>query len=162
MAPMDMVIFFLEISVMLFIALLCGHVMRNLHFPAVLGELFGGIILGPTVFGWLSPSTYRWLFPASGAIFEGRDALIQICILFFLFIAGLQINLKLVRNSGIHIAWASLMGMLLPFTLDCGMIVMFPNMWGGILRAKHFFSRCSWEQRCQYQLSRLLLELSWT
>ena len=139
MAPMDMVIFFLEISVMLFIALLCGHVMRSLRFPAVLGELFGGIILGPTVFGWLSPSNYRWLFPASGAVFEGRDALIQICILFFLFIAGLQMNLKLVRNSGIHIAWASLMGILLPFTLGFCMVVMFPNMWEGYFKGETFF-----------------------
>jgi len=54
---------------MLFIALLCGHVMSSLRFPAVLGELFGGIILGPTIFGWLSPSAYQWLFPTSGAIF---------------------------------------------------------------------------------------------
>ena len=69
-------------------------------------------------------------FQHSGAIFEGRDALIKICILFFLFIAGLQMNLKLVRNSGIHIAWASLMDVLLPFTLGFCMVVMFPNMWG--------------------------------
>jgi Kef-type K+ transport system membrane component KefB len=69
MAPMDMIIFFLEISMMLFIALLCGHVMSSLRFPAVLGELFGGIILGPTIFGRLSPSAYQWLFPTSGAIF---------------------------------------------------------------------------------------------
>ena len=44
MAPIYMVIFFLEISVMLFIALLCGHVMSSLRFPEVFGELFGGII----------------------------------------------------------------------------------------------------------------------
>ena len=162
MAPMDMVIFFLEISLMLFIAFLCGHVMSVLRFPAVLGELFGGIILGPTVFGWLSPSIYRWLFPASGAIFEGRDASIQIYLLFFLFIAGLQMNLKLVRNSGIYIALASAMGILLPFTLGFGMVVMFPNMLGEYFKGETFFSRCSWEQRCQYQLSRLLLEFSWT
>jgi len=72
------------------------------------------------------------VIPASGAIFEGRDALIQICILFFLFIAGLQMNLKLVRNSGIHIAWASLMGILLPFTLGFGMVGHVPKYVGGI------------------------------
>ncbi len=139
MAPMDMVTFFLEIAVMLFVALLCGHIMSSLHFPAILGELFGGIILGPTVFGQLSPSTYQWLFPASGGIFQGRDALIQICILFFLFIAGLEMNLKLVRNNGIHIAWASLMGILLPFILGFGMVIMFPDIWGEYFQGKTFF-----------------------
>jgi len=78
--PMDMVIFFLEIAVMLSMSLLCGQLMSRLHLPAVFSELFGelfsGIILSPTVWGWLSPSTYKWLFPTSGAIFQGRDALI--------------------------------------------------------------------------------------
>lgn len=70
MAPTDMIIFFLEIAVMLSMALICGQVMSKLRFPAVFGELFGGIILGPTVWGWLSPDTYNWIFPETGAIFQ--------------------------------------------------------------------------------------------
>jgi Kef-type K+ transport system membrane component KefB len=129
MAPIDMMIFFLEIAVMLFMALLCGQVMRMLRFPAVLGELFGGIILGPTVWGWLSPSTYNWLFPESGAVFQGRDALIQICMLFFLFAAGLEMNLGLVKKRSVNIAWASLMGIVIPFIMGFGMVFLFPDMW---------------------------------
>ena len=72
MAPTDMVIFFLEIAVMLAMALLCGQVMSRLRFPAVFGELFGGIILGPTVWGWLSPDTYNWLFPEYRRRFPGQ------------------------------------------------------------------------------------------
>ncbi len=101
MAPTDMVIFFLEIAVMLFMALLCGHIMSILRFPSVLGELFGGIILGPTVWGWVSPDTYNLLFPASGATFQGRDGLIQICMLFFLFAAGLEMNLSIIRRRSV-------------------------------------------------------------
>jgi Kef-type K+ transport system membrane component KefB len=129
MAPIDMMVFFLEIAVMLFMALLCGQIMRMLRFPAVLGELFGGIILGPTVWGWLSPSTYNWLFPESGAVFQGRDALIQICMLFFLFAAGLEMNLSLVKKRSANIAWASLMGIVIPFIMGFGMIFLFPEMW---------------------------------
>jgi Kef-type K+ transport systems, membrane components len=129
MAPIDIMIFFLEIAVMLFMALLCGQVMRMLRFPAVLGELFGGIILGPTVWGYLSPSTYNWLFPESGVIFQGRDALIQICMLFFLFAAGLEMNLSLVKKRSVNIAWASLMGIVIPFIMGFGMIFLFPEMW---------------------------------
>lgn len=100
-----------------------------LRFPAVLGELFGGIILGPTVWGWLSPSTYNWLFPESGAVFQGRDALIQICMLFFLFAAGLEMNLGLVKKRSVNIAWASLMGIVIPFIMGFGMVFLFPDMW---------------------------------
>lgn len=138
MAPMDMMIFFLEIAVMLFMALVCGQAMRMLRFPAVLGELFGGIILGPTVLGRLSPGTYNWLFPEYGAIFQGRDALIQICMLFFLFAAGLEMNLSLVKKRSVNIAWASSMGILIPFILGFGMVFLSPDMWrehfkGGLL-----------------------------
>jgi Kef-type K+ transport system membrane component KefB len=128
---MDMVIFFLEIAVMLSMALLCGQLMSRLRFPAVFGELFGGIILGPTVWGWLSPGTYYWLFPTSGAVFQGRDALIQICMLFFLFVAGLETNLSLAKKRVTNIAWASLMGIVVPFVLGFSMVVLFPDLWMG-------------------------------
>ena len=126
-----MVIFFLEIAVMLSMALLCGQLMSRLRLPAVFGELFGGIILGPTVWGWLSPSTFHWLFPTSGAIFQGRDALIQICVLFFLFAAGLEMNLNLAKKQVIYIAWASLTGIIVPFVMGFGMVILFPDLWKG-------------------------------
>jgi len=129
MEPMDMMIFFLEIGVMLFMALLCGQVMRMLRLPAVLGELFGGIIIGPTVWGSLSPDTYSWLFPEAGAVFQGRDGLIQICMLFFLFAAGLEMDLSLIKKRSVNIAWASLMGIIIPFILGFGMVLLFPEIW---------------------------------
>jgi Kef-type K+ transport system membrane component KefB len=128
---MDMVIFFLEIAVMLFISLLCGQLMSRLRLPTVFGELFGGIFLGPTVWGWLSPDTFHWLFPTSGAVFQGRDALIQICMLFFLFAAGLEMNLSLAKKRVTNIVWASLMGIVVPFVLGFSMVVLFPDLWIG-------------------------------
>ncbi len=128
---MDMVIFFLEIAVMLSMSLLCGQLVSRLRLPAVFGELFGGIILGPTVWGWLSPSTYQWLFPTSGAIFQGKDALIQICMLFFLFAAGLEMNLSLAKKRVNNIAWASLMGIVVPFVLGFSTVILFPELWIG-------------------------------
>jgi Kef-type K+ transport system membrane component KefB len=126
-----MIVFFLEVAVMLSISLLCGQLMSRLQFPAVFGELFGGIILGPTVLGWISPSTYQWLFPTSGAVFLGRDALVQICVLFFLFAAGLEMNLNLAKKRVTNIVSASLMGIVVPFVLGFGTVFLFPNLWTG-------------------------------
>lgn len=136
MIPKDMVIFFLEIAVMLFMALICGHVMSRFGFPAVFGELFGGIILGPTVWGWLSPESYYLLFPETGPVFQGRDALIQICMLFFLFTAGLEMNLDLIKKQGSNIAWASSMGIIVPFIMGFGIVFLFPDMW-----REHFYGK---------------------
>jgi Kef-type K+ transport system membrane component KefB len=45
----DFVKFALQIAVMLGCAVLFGQGMRRLKQPAVLGEILGGIILGPTI-----------------------------------------------------------------------------------------------------------------
>ena len=47
--------------------------------------------------------------------------------------------MKIVKNRGINIAWASLMGILLPFTLGFGMVIMFPNMWEQYFKGGTFF-----------------------
>jgi Kef-type K+ transport system membrane component KefB len=126
-----MITFFLEMAIMLSMALLCGQLMSRLRFPAVFGELFGGIILGPTVWGWLSPNTYQWIFPTSGAVFQGRDAFIQICMLFFLFAAGLEMNLNLAKKRVNNIVLASLMGIVIPFVLGFCMVILIPDLWTG-------------------------------
>jgi Kef-type K+ transport system membrane component KefB len=131
-----MIVFFLQIAVMLTMALLFGQIMRKFRFPAVLGELIGGIVLGPTVWGWLSPGSHAWLFPASGPDFLGMDALIQICMLFFLFAAGLEINLRLIKKKGPVIAWTSLLGILVPFIFGFTVVLLFPSLWGEQAQSK--------------------------
>ncbi len=128
MLPNDMVVFFLQIAVMLTTALLFGQAMRRLRFPAVLGELIGGIVLGPTVWGWLSPNTHAWLF--SPSVSADMDGLIQLCMLFFLFAAGLEINLGLIEKQKAVIAWTSLLGILVPFVFGIVSVLLFPGLWG--------------------------------
>lgn len=122
-----MVTFFLQAAVMLAMALLSGQLARRLRFPAVLGELVGGIVLGPTVWGLLSPGTRGRLFPASEPYMDG---LIQLSMLFFLFAAGLEINLGQIRSKGRTIVWTSLLGMLFPFILGVAAVFLFPGLWG--------------------------------
>ena len=64
MSRHDVNLFSLQVCVMLAVGLVSDQVMRTLHQPAVLGELIGGIFLGPTVFGLLVPNVFGWLFPA--------------------------------------------------------------------------------------------------
>jgi Kef-type K+ transport system membrane component KefB len=45
MSHADLILFFLQVCIMLAVALVGGHLMRQLHQPAVLGELIGGILL---------------------------------------------------------------------------------------------------------------------
>ncbi len=130
MSPHDLVVFFLELSVMLAVALLFGQVMRRLHLPGVVGELLGGILLGPTVFGSLAPKWHAWLFPTTSTVVVGRDAVIKLGLLFFLFTAGLQVNLAHVWQRGRSIACTSISGIVVPFGLGVGSVLFLPDLWG--------------------------------
>jgi Kef-type K+ transport system membrane component KefB len=60
MSSQDFVKFGLQIAVMLGCALVFGQLMLHIRQPAVLGEMIGGIFLGPTLLGFLLP-LYVWL-----------------------------------------------------------------------------------------------------
>ncbi|MCE0445312.1 cation:proton antiporter [Streptomyces tricolor] len=40
-----------------------GHVFKRLRQPQVIGEIVGGLLLGPTVLGRISPEAQHWLLP---------------------------------------------------------------------------------------------------
>ena len=125
----DLVLFFLQVCAMLAVALVFGQVMRRLGQPAVLGELLGGIVLGPTILGSLAPDFHAWLFPTSGPTALARDAVLQVGMLFFLFVAGLEVNLYQVFRRGPSVALTSVLSILLPFALGYGSVLLLPDLW---------------------------------
>ncbi len=120
---------------MLAVALVCGQMMRTLRQPAVLGELLGGILLGPTVLGALAPHTYVWLFPTTGATTVGRDAVLKIGMLFFMFVAGLEVNPAHLYKRGRSVAGASVLGIVVPLSLGVGTVWLLPGLWGAPAQA---------------------------
>ncbi|GLX99143.1 transporter [Herbidospora sp. NEAU-GS84] len=49
--------------VILAVAALCGQLALMVRQPRVLGEMVAGVLLGPTLFGWLFPAAQQSLFP---------------------------------------------------------------------------------------------------
>ncbi|MFA7381877.1 MAG: cation:proton antiporter [Desulfurivibrionaceae bacterium] len=140
MTSQEFVKFALQISVMLGFALLFGQFMRRLKQPAVLGEMIGGIILGPTVFGLLAPGLFAWLFTSSASVAIARDASIKLGMLFFLFIAGLETNISDLRKLGRKAALIGLVGTLVPIAAGLALVYALPNdFWGEAVQA-HFFA----------------------
>ena len=115
---------------MLAVALLFGKLLHKLHQPIILGELIGGIVLGPTVLGAFAPGTFEWLFPPSGATVVARDALLKFGMLFFLFSAGLEIDLSRVQQKGMSIILTSLFGIALPFFLGFVSVLVSLRIYG--------------------------------
>ena len=130
MARQELIVFLVQVSVMLGAALIFGHLARRLRLPAVLGELVGGIVIGPTLLGALAPGFFAALFPASGPASMARDALIRVGLLCFLFVAGLEVNLSQMRKLGWTIAWTSFLGIAFPFAIGFALVLAFPRSFG--------------------------------
>lgn len=140
MTSQDFVKFILQISMMLATALVFGQVMRRFRQPAVLGEMIGGVILGPTVFGWIAPGVWDWLFQSSSAVAVVRDASIKLGMLFFLFIAGLDTDISGLRQLGKKAALIGLIGTLVPIAAGVGLVYLLPRSFWGDAVQPHFFA----------------------
>ncbi len=149
---MDVTLFLFQLAVMLTVAVVCGQLMRRLGQPAVLGELIGGVILGPTLFGLLFPVAFQRLFMSNAAVSVARDSLLAIGMLFFLFIAGLEVSLTQVRSSGVKVVAISLLGIAFPFALGFALVWFIPDLWGPLAETNHLAlaMRCkmSWRSWC--------------
>jgi len=132
MTHQELIAFFIQLGLMLTVALLCGQLMRKINQPAVLGELIGGILLGPTVFGLLAPQLSARLLPAEGMVPTSLDVVLKLGMLFFLFVAGLEVKLSGLRQNGLTVTTTSLFGVLVPFGLGFGAVWLWPAWWGSI------------------------------
>jgi Kef-type K+ transport system membrane component KefB len=130
----------LQIAVMLGVAVLCGQGMRRIKQPAVLGEIIGGIMLGPTVVGLLVPDLWEWLFRSSASAAHVREASIKLGMLFFLFIAGAETNLSDLRKVGRQAALIGSVGTVVPLAAGLALVYALPrDLWGEAVQA-HFFA----------------------
>jgi Kef-type K+ transport system membrane component KefB len=140
MSSADFVRLSLQLATMLGLAVLFGEAMRRLKQPAVVGEMFGGIVLGPTLFGALAPSLYHWLFLSSSNVTVAREAATKLGMLFFLFYAGLEVNLADLKALGRKAVLIGLIGTLVPIAAGVALVYALPRaFWGPAVQA-HFLS----------------------
>lgn len=110
--------FLIIVSIILISARVLGELFRKFKQPAVIGEILAGIILGPSLLGTLSPQTFENIFLAQkGVPYKAFDGLANIGIILLMFIAGFEVDLKMIRKQGKQAASISLMGLVFPFAL---------------------------------------------
>jgi Kef-type K+ transport system membrane component KefB/mannitol/fructose-specific phosphotransferase system IIA component (Ntr-type) len=109
----EVLVFLLSLAVLLSAARLLGEGARRLGFPLIFGELASGILLGPTVFGRISPGGQHALFPG-GIPANMLAGYTNVGVVLLLAVAGLEVNLGLVRRRGRSALLTSLMGIVMP------------------------------------------------
>lgn len=101
---MDTHTFFLYLLVILLTARLMAELAVRLKSPAVIGELIAGVILGPSILGWLEPN-------------EVLKLLAEIGIILLLFEVGLETDVKRLVNTGKKSFIVAIGGFFVPFVL---------------------------------------------
>jgi Kef-type K+ transport system membrane component KefB len=117
----------LQIVVILVAARTVGFLFRRIHQPQVVGEMVAGILIGPSLLGWVAPGVSAFLFPASSLGF--LNALSQIGVLAFMFVVGLELNPSLLKGRG-HTAFVtSHASIVFPFFLGSVLaLFMYPRL----------------------------------
>jgi len=110
------VTFFLQMFVILATCRLVGWVGRKyLHQPQVVGEMIAGVILGPSLFGLLSPDMQKLVFPpeTKGILYVGA----QLGVGLYMFLVGLGFRSDHFRSNAHKAAAVSISGMAAPFVV---------------------------------------------
>jgi len=93
--------FFLTLLIILLTARVFAELATRLKSPAVIGELFAGVVLGPSLLGWIEPT-------------EAIRLMAGIGIILLLFEVGLETDVKRLVRTGLESVLVALAGFILP------------------------------------------------
>jgi Kef-type K+ transport system membrane component KefB len=105
----------LQIAVILVACRLMGGLFRLIRQPRVVGEMFAGILLGPSFLGWVAPRLSVALFPPDSL--GHLNAISHLGLVIFMFLVGLGINVGELKKQGHAAVLTSHVSIVFPFTL---------------------------------------------
>ena len=109
----------LALTVIIITARLMGLLFSKLDQPAVIGEVVGGILLGPSLLGHFAPGVQAWLLPADAAPI--LSVISQLGVILYMFLVGLELDLALLRSTVSITVAISTASIVVPFVLGAGL-----------------------------------------
>ena len=106
-------LFLLQLLLILLAAQLMGRLARFIGQPKVVGEMIAGVLLGPSLFGWLAPDLQQSIFTADTRSWLYIGA--QLGVGLYMFLVGLEFNTRLFKAHAKSAVSVSLAGMIVPF-----------------------------------------------
>jgi len=112
-------ILLLQIITIIIVARIFGFFFKKIGQPSVIGEIIAGIILGPSFVGYYFPDFAHFLFPEKSL--DNLKFLSQIGLILFMFVVGMELDLKTVKNKANDAVIISHASIIFPFTLGVGL-----------------------------------------
>ena len=115
MGTADVARFLLALLVILVAAHGIGGLFARFRQPRVIGEILGGLLLGPTVLGALAPDVERWLVPSHGVTATILGSIYQVGLLLLMYCSGVEVRSAVKRHEGRTVASILALGTVVPF-----------------------------------------------
>jgi Kef-type K+ transport system membrane component KefB len=106
---------FLQLLVIIAASRMLGGVFTKFGQPAVIGEMTAGILLGPSLFGWITPDVFQFVFPATSLGALKLFSQIGVCL--FMFVVGMELNVSQVKNKAHTAVMVSHASIVMPYFL---------------------------------------------
>jgi Kef-type K+ transport system membrane component KefB len=115
LAAADFASLLLAVGLLLGAAHAVGHLFTLMRQPRVIGEILGGLLLGPTVFGVLAPELQAAVFPTEGPVASVLGWNYQIGLLLLMFASGAEMRSVFRRDESRVVGLVTVVGVVLPF-----------------------------------------------
>jgi Kef-type K+ transport system membrane component KefB len=112
-------ILLLQIITIILVSRLFGFLFHKIGQPTVIGEILAGILLGPSVVGFFFPEFSNFLFPVESL--ANLQFLSQVGLILFMFVIGLELDLKVVKNQAHDAVVISHASIVIPYFLGMGL-----------------------------------------
>lgn len=110
-----------QIAAILVVSRSLGVLMKRIGQPLVIAEVLAGIVLGPSLLGWLWPAAMTGLFPKTSL--PSLALLAQVGLVLFMFLIGLELDPKLLRGKTRSSVVISHSSIVVPFLLGAALAV---------------------------------------
>jgi Kef-type K+ transport system membrane component KefB len=118
---------FIQLILIIVVARVCGGLMRKAGQPAVIGEMVAGILLGPSLLGWLWPGLFQTVFPP--ASLGTLRMLSQIGVCLFMFVIGMELDVTQLKQQARTAVFVSQVSILFPYLLGVlSALWLFPSL----------------------------------
>src|ERR1700677_4751634 len=104
-----------QMAIVLLTTMVCGWLALKIGQARVIGEIIGGILLGPSVLGRLAPHFSTTFFPKASLV--TFDNLSTVGLVLFLFLIGMELDYTQLYRQRATAVMASGMSILLPFAM---------------------------------------------
>ena len=110
-----------DLAIIIIAAKLFGIAARKLKAPQVVGEIIAGLIIGPSILGWVNQTDFLL-------------QMAEIGVIFLMFSAGLETDIKELMKTGPIAALIACAGVFIPLILGAGYYMLFYGFspWGSI------------------------------